>query len=67
MVLLLLGSQNQSINNESYQDKLDCYSKSDFIWNKLLSNHIDDIIYKKLPEELRIQYSLPPNSSGYIS
>ena len=64
MVLLLLGVQNQSSGNESYQEKLDCYSKSDFIWNVLLSNHIDGIIYKKLPEELKIPYYIQPNDNG---
>lgn len=38
--------------------------KKCFIWNELLSDHIDSIIYKKLPEELKVQYYIKPNNDG---
>lgn len=49
LVLLLKDSQNISSNNDSYRDKLDDYSKSDIIWNELLSGHLPVVDVRNLP------------------
>ena len=50
MVLLLKDRQNESSNNESYSNKIDTYSKSNFIWNEMMVGHLHGVDAKKLPE-----------------
>ena len=64
MVLLLQASQNQSSGADLYSNKIECYKKSNFIWNELLSGHIDNVLYKKLPAVLQINYYIEPGIDG---
>jgi len=53
VLLLLKDSQNLSSNNSLYRDKIETYSKSNFIWNELLAGHIDGVDMRIVPEDLR--------------
>jgi uncharacterized protein with ParB-like and HNH nuclease domain len=63
MVLLLKDSQNISSSNEIYSDKIDTYSKSNFIWNELLVGHLPHVDVKKLPEAFRVE-GIQPDTTG---
>ena len=63
MVLLLKDRQNLSSNDEIYVDKLDTYTKSNFIWNELLSGHLPKVDVKNLPAEFQIP-KIAPSKSG---
>jgi len=63
MVLLLKDKQNLSSNNEIYQDKIETYKKSNFIWNELLVGHLPDVDKNHLPDDLRVEV-IQPDASG---
>ena len=65
MVLLLKDAQNLSSNNEVYKDKIDTYTKSNFIWNEVLTGHLPNVDKEKLPNELRTDVILPNEKGAF--
>ena len=65
MVVLLKDKQNLSSGNDVYKDKLDTYSKSNFIWNELMAGHVDNIDMRNLPDDLRIEVIQPDESGAF--
>lgn len=65
MVLLLKDRQNISSNDEIYADKLDTYTKSNFIWNELLSGHLPKVDIRNLPIEFQLPKISPLKNGAF--
>jgi len=65
MVLLLKDSQNISSSNEVYIDKIDTYTKSNFIWNEVLTGHLHSVDKNELPNELQTDIILPNDKGAF--
>jgi uncharacterized protein with ParB-like and HNH nuclease domain len=63
MVLLLKDKQNISSNNEIYNDKVETYKMSNFIWNELLVGHLDQVDTRDLPDCLIFE-PVKPSATG---
>lgn len=63
MVLLLKDSQNISSNNEIYNDKIETYKQSNFIWNELLVGHLHGVDERNVPEDLKMD-RVDPDERG---
>ena len=65
MVLLLKDKQNLSSGNEIYENKMETYKKSNFIWNELLVGHLPPVDEKQLPDQLQSEPVAPDGTGAF--
>jgi hypothetical protein len=67
-VILMKGNENLRTNNWVYKRKLKSYQQSGFIWNRILTNSINQASLNNCEDDIKLQFkSYEPDDEGLLT